>query len=75
MPQLLIAAARLQQALTQILRIALDETLKAEAGDAGLKALLARAGGAADFAALERRPFRPLQDAVRAIFRPADGGP
>jgi glutamate-ammonia-ligase adenylyltransferase len=63
----LIAAARLEQALTQILRIALNETLKAEEATAGLKDLLAGAGGAADFAALQDRLFA-LQDRVHAIF-------
>ncbi|HSZ74059.1 MAG TPA: bifunctional [glutamine synthetase] adenylyltransferase/[glutamine synthetase]-adenylyl-L-tyrosine phosphorylase [Rhizomicrobium sp.] len=49
----LIAAARLQGALMQVLRIALDETLDAATASAGLKALLARAGGCVDFPALE----------------------
>jgi len=65
--RLLIEAAGLEQALTQVLRIALDETLDADTASAGLKALLARAGGAADFAALERELFA-RQDAVRAVF-------
>jgi len=65
--RLLIEAAGLEQALTQILRIALDETLEADTASAGLKALLARAGGTADFAALERELFA-RQDAVRAVF-------
>ena len=65
--QSLIAAARLEQALTQILRIALNETLKAEEATAGLKDLLVGAGGAGDFAALQTRLFA-LQDGVHAIF-------
>ena len=65
--RLLIEAARLEQALTQILRIALDETLEADTASAGLKMLLAGAGNAADFAALERDLFA-RQDAVRAVF-------
>jgi [glutamine synthetase] adenylyltransferase / [glutamine synthetase]-adenylyl-L-tyrosine phosphorylase len=63
----LVAAARLQQALTQVLRIALDETLKPGTATAGLKALLARAGGAPDFAEVERR-LAAAQGAVRGIF-------
>ena len=65
--RILIEAAGLEQALTQVLRIALDETLEAETASAGLKALLARAGGAADFTALERELVL-RQDAVRAVF-------
>jgi glutamate-ammonia-ligase adenylyltransferase len=60
-------AATLEQALTQTLRIALDETLKAQEATPALKELLARAGGAADFAALERR-LRDLQAQVRGFF-------
>jgi [glutamine synthetase] adenylyltransferase / [glutamine synthetase]-adenylyl-L-tyrosine phosphorylase len=63
----LIGAARLEQALTQILRIALEESFDAAVATAGLKALLARAGGAAQFAGLEADLFR-RQDAVRAVF-------
>jgi glutamate-ammonia-ligase adenylyltransferase len=70
----LIAAARLQQALTQILRVALDEGLKAEEATPGLKQLLARAGEAVDFAVLEARLFA-LQDAVQAIFARLMKGP
>jgi glutamate-ammonia-ligase adenylyltransferase len=65
--RLLIEAARLEQALTQILRIALDETLEADTASAGLKMLLAGAGNASDFGALERDLFA-RQDAVRAVF-------
>jgi [glutamine synthetase] adenylyltransferase / [glutamine synthetase]-adenylyl-L-tyrosine phosphorylase len=65
--RLLIEAARLEQALTQILRIALDETMDAAAASAGLKMLLASAGDAPDFVALERDLFA-RQDAVRAAF-------
>jgi glutamate-ammonia-ligase adenylyltransferase len=65
--RLLIETARLEQALTQILRIALDETLEARTASAGLKLLLASAGNAPDFAALERDLFS-RQDAVRAVF-------
>jgi glutamate-ammonia-ligase adenylyltransferase len=64
---ILVAAAGLQHALTQVLRVALDETLKIEEATPGLKALLVEAGQAADFAALEARLF-DLQARVRAIF-------
>ena len=64
---LLLEAAELHQALTQTLRIALDETLKPEEATPALKGLLARAGGAADFAELEERLAR-LQHSVRALF-------
>ena len=64
---LLLEAARLQQALTQTMRIALDETLKPEEATPGLGVLLARAGGAADFAGLEQR-LAGLQHQVRAAY-------
>jgi len=65
---LLVAAAALQHALTQVLRVALDETPKTlEDATPGLKALLVQAGEAADFPALEARLFE-LQARVRAIF-------
>jgi glutamate-ammonia-ligase adenylyltransferase len=64
---ILVAAAGLQHALTQVLRVALDETLKIEEATPGLKALLVEAGQAVDFAALEARLF-DLQARVRAIF-------
>ena len=71
---ILIAAARLEQSLTQILRIALDESLKAEEATPGLKQLLARAGEAPDFAALEGRLFG-LQDQVQGLFARLMQGP
>jgi [glutamine synthetase] adenylyltransferase / [glutamine synthetase]-adenylyl-L-tyrosine phosphorylase len=49
----LIAAAQLQHALTQALRIALDGPMDAAAATAGLKSLLARAGGVAAFDSLQ----------------------
>jgi glutamate-ammonia-ligase adenylyltransferase len=70
--QLLVAAARLQHALTQVLRVALDETPKMDEATPGLKALLAQAGEAADFAALEARLFA-LQAQTRAIFETVMG--
>jgi len=63
----LIAAARLQDALTQVLRIALDETLQGDSATPGLKALLTRAGAAKNFPDLERR-LTNAQRATRAIF-------
>ena len=64
----LIEAARLEQALTQILRIALDEGFDAATATAGLKALLARAGGAADFAGLERGPVPARRRRCGRVF-------
>ena len=63
----LIAAARLQQALTQILRIAIDDTLDPVAATEGLKTLLVRAGGTRDFVTLESE-LAKAQSAVRRIF-------
>jgi glutamate-ammonia-ligase adenylyltransferase len=64
---ILVASAALQHALTQVLRVALDETPKMAEATPGLKALLVEAGGAADFAALEARLFE-LQARTRGIF-------
>ena len=63
----LIEAARLEHALTQVLRIAVHGPFKADTASRGLKALLARAGGAAGFAALEARLIE-TEARVRAIF-------
>jgi glutamate-ammonia-ligase adenylyltransferase len=63
----LVSSAKLQQALTQVLRIAVDGTLDPAAATAGLKALLVRAGGAEDFSALEKA-LAQAQHVVRAIF-------
>ena len=60
-------AASLQQALTQVLRIALDGTLDPQTATPGLKALLVRAAGVADFAQLETR-LAHAQSKVREIF-------
>jgi glutamate-ammonia-ligase adenylyltransferase len=62
-----IAAARFQQALTHVLRIAVDGTLEPEHATPGLKALLARTGGAKDFAELEAR-LATRQAQTRAAF-------
>ncbi|HUO92926.1 MAG TPA: bifunctional [glutamine synthetase] adenylyltransferase/[glutamine synthetase]-adenylyl-L-tyrosine phosphorylase [Rhizomicrobium sp.] len=63
----LIEAARLQHALTQVLRIAIDGTLDPDTASPGLKALLMRAGGAEDFATLEGALIRAQRE-VRTIF-------
>ena len=63
----LIAAAKLEHALTQALRIALDGPLDAETATPGLKALLARAGEVKDFAVLQKL-LADLQARARQIF-------
>ncbi len=64
---MLIEAAGLQAALTQTLRIALDEGFKPETATPALKALLARAGQTPDFASLTAR-LAALQAQVRGLF-------
>ncbi|HEY0265263.1 MAG TPA: bifunctional [glutamine synthetase] adenylyltransferase/[glutamine synthetase]-adenylyl-L-tyrosine phosphorylase [Rhizomicrobium sp.] len=64
---ILIASAGLQHALTQVLRIALDETLKAQEATPGLKALLTRAAQWRNFAQVEAR-LAEMQAATRAVF-------
>jgi glutamate-ammonia-ligase adenylyltransferase len=63
----LIDASRLQHALTQVLRIAVDGVLNPAHATQGLKALLSRAGGAEDFVALEQK-LALAQASARAIF-------
>jgi hypothetical protein len=63
----LIASARLQHALTQVLRIALDETPRIEEATPGLKALLTRAAEARSFAETQKM-LAEMQAATRAIF-------
>jgi glutamate-ammonia-ligase adenylyltransferase len=63
----LIASARLQHALTQVLRIALDETLVIEEATPGLKALLSRAAETGGFAEAQQR-LQEAQTQTRAIF-------
>jgi glutamate-ammonia-ligase adenylyltransferase len=63
----LLASARLQHALTQVLRIALDETPKIEEATPGLKTLLTRAAEAGSFADTQAR-LAELQAKTRAIF-------
>ncbi len=64
---ILIEAARLQQSLTQVLRIAIDGTLEPATATEGLKSLLAKAAGVADFAVVETA-LAHAQREVRAIF-------
>jgi glutamate-ammonia-ligase adenylyltransferase len=63
----LVASARLQHALTQVLRIALDETPKIEDATPGLKALLTRAAEWSSFDQVEAR-LAAVQQQTRAIF-------
>jgi glutamate-ammonia-ligase adenylyltransferase len=63
----LVEAARLEHALTQVLRIALDGPFRPNAATLGLKALLVRAAGAKNFTELEER-LLAAQKAVRALF-------
>jgi glutamate-ammonia-ligase adenylyltransferase len=63
----LIASAQLQHALTQVLRIALDETPTIEDATPGLKALLARAAEAGSFAQAQMQ-LATLQTQTRDIF-------
>ncbi len=65
--KILIDAARLQHALTQVLRIALEGPFKPETASAGLKELLVRAAKADDFSLLEAR-LSAVQRSVREIF-------
>ncbi|HEX4861306.1 MAG TPA: bifunctional [glutamine synthetase] adenylyltransferase/[glutamine synthetase]-adenylyl-L-tyrosine phosphorylase [Rhizomicrobium sp.] len=66
-----IAAASFQHALMQVLRIAVDGTLEPENATPGLKALLARTGGAEDFAELGvslEKHQRNVQKIFRRVF-------
>src|SRR5262249_42869815 len=63
----LIAAAKLEHGLTQVLRIALDGPFKPDSATSGLKALLARAGDAPSVSRLEGQ-LAETQARVRAIF-------
>jgi [glutamine synthetase] adenylyltransferase / [glutamine synthetase]-adenylyl-L-tyrosine phosphorylase len=65
--QTLISTARIENALTQVLRIAVDGTLEPDTASPGLKNLLAHAAGAKDFVALEAS-LADAQSRVRAIF-------
>ncbi|HXJ00234.1 MAG TPA: hypothetical protein VNH44_03360, partial [Micropepsaceae bacterium] len=63
----LIAAARLEHGVTQVLRIAVEGPFNSETATRGLKALLARAGAAPDFAALEAH-LAETESEIRTIF-------
>jgi glutamate-ammonia-ligase adenylyltransferase len=63
----LIAAARLEHGLTQVLRIALDVAFRPASTTKGLKVLLARAGAAPDFSTVEEQ-LKDTEAKVRAIF-------
>jgi glutamate-ammonia-ligase adenylyltransferase len=63
----LIPAARLYHNLTQLLRLCLDKPFDPETASADLQALLARAAGQPDFAALERHLAATLKG-VQAAF-------
>jgi len=63
----LVRAARLEHGLTQVLRIALAGGFSPDTATRGLKALLARAGDAPDFSALEAQ-LAETEAQVRAIF-------
>jgi glutamate-ammonia-ligase adenylyltransferase len=63
----LAAAWRLQQNLSQLLKLALDDRADPEAEPRGLQALLARAGGVRDIRALKAR-LRRSQTAARAAY-------
>jgi glutamate-ammonia-ligase adenylyltransferase len=65
--QVLISTARIENALMQILRIAVDGTLVLEGASPGLKLLLAHAAGAQDFQSLEASLVH-AQTIVRAIL-------
>jgi glutamate-ammonia-ligase adenylyltransferase len=63
----LIDATRVEHGLTQVLRIAVDGPFKPDTATRGLKLLLARAGDAPEFSALQAR-LAESQSQVRAIF-------
>jgi len=63
----LLFAAHLENALMQVLRIAVEGTLDPVAATPGLKALLARAGHAGDFDELQAR-LAEAQSAVCALY-------
>ncbi len=65
--EILIAAARLEHGLTQVLRIALEGPFDAGAASRGLKALLARDADAPDFSALASE-LQDTEARVHAIF-------
>jgi glutamate-ammonia-ligase adenylyltransferase len=66
--EILRAAARLYHDLTQILRLCVSEKFRPETSGEGLLRILARAGDAPDFSALEAR-VKETQIEVRRVFR------
>ena len=70
--EILVPAARLYQALTQVLRLSLDGPFKAETAPTGVRDLLTRAGDAPDFARLEA-DLAETQARVRATFEEVVG--
>jgi glutamate-ammonia-ligase adenylyltransferase len=64
----LIEAWRLQQNLSQVLKLALGDSADPAAEPHPLQVLLARAGGAKDFAQLERRLSRSMKAAHAAFM-------
>jgi [glutamine synthetase] adenylyltransferase / [glutamine synthetase]-adenylyl-L-tyrosine phosphorylase len=66
----LIEASEFQQALTQVLRIAVDGTLDPQSVTPGLKALLLRAVEVGDFEVLQHR-LAGTQMSARAVFEDA----
>jgi glutamate-ammonia-ligase adenylyltransferase len=63
----LVRSARLEHSLTHVLRIALEGAFNAEMATRALKALLARAGDAPDFSAVETE-LAETEAQVRTIF-------
>jgi glutamate-ammonia-ligase adenylyltransferase len=63
----LAEAHALAMALQQVERVALDRPFDPDKAGRGLKAAMARAGGAEDFAALEARLSRAQALAARAV--------
>jgi glutamate-ammonia-ligase adenylyltransferase len=63
----LVRSARLEHGLTHVLRIALTGPFNAETATRALKTLLARAGDAPDFSAVETQ-LAETEAQVRAIF-------
>ena len=61
------AAWRVQQDLTQLLKVALEDNADPESEPKALKALLARAAGVRDFKALKARLAAVRKDARRAF--------
>jgi glutamate-ammonia-ligase adenylyltransferase len=65
----LLEAWRLQQALSQMLKIALQPKASPESEPASFRRLLAKVGGARDFAALKRTLSRSRAGAEAAVIR------